>query len=38
MTGVLLHGRGPVRMAVRLTSIRQALSIVLDRALLRPAE
>ena len=36
MTGLLLHRRGAAQVAVRLTSIRQALSIVLDRAYIRP--
>jgi transcription antitermination factor NusG len=36
MHALLLHGRGPARVAIRLTSIRQAWSIVVDRALLRP--
>jgi transcription antitermination factor NusG len=35
MSGVLLHRRGSIQVAIRLTSIRRAFSIVLDRALLR---
>ena len=38
MSGLLLHRRGPVQVAIRLASIRQALCIVLDRALLQPVK
>jgi hypothetical protein len=36
MRGVLLDGRGTARVAVRLSAIRMALSVVLDRSSLRP--
>ena len=36
MRGVLLEGRGAVRVAVRLSAIRAAVSVVLDRSSLRP--
>ncbi len=36
MHGMLLEGRGAVRVAVRLSAIRAAVSVVLDRSSLRP--
>ena len=36
MRGVLLEGRGSARVAVRLSAIRLAVSVVLDRSSLRP--
>ncbi len=36
MRGMLLEGRGAVRVAVRLSAIRAAVSVVLDRSSLRP--
>jgi len=37
MTGVLIENRGRARVAVRIAALRQATSVELDRAILRPA-